>query len=123
MQPEDNQLYVQAQRQFTEARLRKDSGAAIPEHEFANDRKTYFAQPGDSPDVIERKKMARENLLRSLRMESGRAFNEYFGAEAGDGGGGAGGPEVGATKRAANGRMLRFDGRGWVDASGASGNW
>lgn len=84
LQPEENQLYTQAQRQFTEARLRKDSGAAIPDHEFENDRRTYFAQPGDSPQVIERKKMARQNLLNSLKMESGRAYGEYYG-EGGDG--------------------------------------
>lgn len=80
-QPEENQLYTQAQRQFTEARLRKDSGAAIPEFEFENDRRTYFAQPGDVPVVIERKKKARENLLNSLKMESGRAYGEHFGIE------------------------------------------
>jgi hypothetical protein len=79
LQPEENQLYRQAQRQFTEARLRKDSGAAIPEHEFVNDRKTYFAQPGDTPDVIARKRLARENLLASLKMESGRAYAEHYG--------------------------------------------
>jgi len=89
VQPEENQLYIQAQRQFTEARLRKDSGAAIPEHEFENDRRTYFAQPGDSRDVIARKKAARENILNALKFEAGRAFSEYHGTD--DGGGGAGG--------------------------------
>jgi hypothetical protein len=79
VQPEENQLYTQAQRQFTEARLRKDSGAAIPEHEYENDRKTYFAQPGDSPVVIARKKQARDGLLNALKMESGRAYGEYYG--------------------------------------------
>ena len=50
LQTQLGQSYNQAQRAFTEARLRKDSGAAIPDSEFANDRRTYFAQPGDTPD-------------------------------------------------------------------------
>ena len=46
LKSEDQQVYDQRQRAFTEARLRKESGAAIPESEFANDRRTYWALPG-----------------------------------------------------------------------------
>jgi hypothetical protein len=72
-QSEDNQMYQQAQRQFTEARLRKDSGAVVPQSEYENDRVTYFPQPGDGKRVIERKAAARKALLDSLLRESGRA--------------------------------------------------
>ena len=80
-QSEEMQVYNQAQRQFTEARLRKDSGAAIPESEFESDRKMYFVQPGDTPEVIKRKKDAREATLNALARESGKAYTESYGAE------------------------------------------
>jgi len=76
MQSEENQLYKQAQRQFTEARLRKDSGAAIAASEYANDEKTYFPQPGDTPAVLQRKRQARTMVLRSLKDQSGKAYRE-----------------------------------------------
>lgn len=73
------QSYTQAQRAFTEARLRKDSGAAIPPQEFENDRKTYFAQPGDSQETLEQKRRARAAILASLGFESGQALGEFLG--------------------------------------------
>lgn len=82
LQTKDGQLYQQAQRAFTEARLRKDSGAAIPDHEFESDRKTFFAEPGDSPQVLEQKRRARANILSSLAFESGRAVSEFYGEDA-----------------------------------------
>lgn len=82
MQTGRGQQYTQAQRAFTEARLRKDSGAAIPENEFANDRKTYFVQAGDSPATVEQKRRARNALLASLGFESGRALREFYDDEA-----------------------------------------
>lgn len=79
LQSETGQLYTQAQRAFTEARLRKDSGAAIPEQEFANDRRTYFVQPGDGPEVQAQKRRARAAVLASLSLESGQALAEFEG--------------------------------------------
>lgn len=82
MQTQEGQSYQQAQRAFTEARLRKDSGAAIPEQEFANDRRTYFVQPGDSKETIAQKERSRSAVLASLAFGSGRALNEFYGEEA-----------------------------------------
>lgn len=82
-QSETNQAYRQAQRSFTEARLRKDSGAAIPPNEYEQDAKTYFVQPGDSKTVIEQKRQGRETILRGLKLESGRAV-KAIGEEPGD---------------------------------------
>jgi len=73
------QRYTQAQRAFTEARLRKDSGAAIPENEFESDRKTYFVQPGDDLETQEQKRRARATMLASLGFESGQALGEFLG--------------------------------------------
>lgn len=83
LQSEENQVYRVAQRAFTEARLRKDSGAAIPPSEFENDSKTYFPQPGDTKATLQRKKVAREQVLRGLRIGAGRAMRE-IGEEPGD---------------------------------------
>lgn len=74
-------MYRQLQRQFTEARLRKESGAAIPQSEFESDAKTYFAQPGDTPATIQRKEAARQSVLQSLEIGAGNAFKNYTGAQ------------------------------------------
>jgi len=76
MQSEDNQIYRQAQREFTEARLRKESGAVISPSEFEKDRQTYFPQPGDTQGVLERKAKARESLLESMKTEAGNAYRQ-----------------------------------------------
>lgn len=82
LQTEEQQKYRQAQRAFTEARLRRESGAAIAAHEFENDSKTYFAQPGDKPAAMEQKRKAREVVLNGLRFGSGKAYDEYYGEPA-----------------------------------------
>lgn len=75
----DQRRYRQAQRAFTEARLRKESGAAIPTHEYENDAKIYFAQPGDDRATIEGKRKARAVVLDGLRYSAGKAYEEYYG--------------------------------------------
>lgn len=79
MQPKENQIYRQAQRQFTEARLRKESGAAIPDSEYEKDAKTYFKQTGDTPETTARKVEARQAVLQSLAFSAGNAYQEYYG--------------------------------------------
>lgn len=78
-QTDIGQRYRQAQRAFTEARLRKDSGAAIPEQEFKNDAQTYFAQPGDSEATLKQKRRGRAAVLASLGFEAGQALGEFLG--------------------------------------------
>ena len=50
----------QAQRDFINAVLRRESGAVIGEQEFENARLQYFPQPGDTPKVVEQKQKNRE---------------------------------------------------------------
>jgi hypothetical protein len=80
-QTKDQQLYRQAQRAFTEARLRKESGAAIAAHEYDNDARIYFAQPGDSPETIAQKQKARQVVLEGLKFASGKAYSEFYGED------------------------------------------
>lgn len=82
MQTQQGQAYLAAQRAFTEARLRKDSGAAIPENEFKSDRDTYFRKPGDTDATLAQKRRGRAAMLASLAFEAGPALAEYYGEEA-----------------------------------------
>lgn len=81
LQSGDQQAYQQAQRAFTEARLRKESGAAIPPAEFENDARTYFAQPGDKPETIAQKRKMRQTVLEGLKYSAGKAVDEYYGEQ------------------------------------------
>lgn len=77
----EGQQYTQAQRMFTEARLRKESGAAIPENEFANDRRMNFRVAGDQPGSISQKRKSRLETIRGTGNAAGRALQEYYGPE------------------------------------------
>lgn len=79
LKTQEQQQYLQSQRAFTEARLRKESGAAIPQTEIDSDRKTYFAQPGDTQAVLEQKRKARQVVLDGLKYSSGNAYEDYYG--------------------------------------------
>lgn len=57
--PEQQQV-EQAQRDFINAVLRRESGAAIADSEFSNANKQYFIQPGDSAEVQAQKRRNRE---------------------------------------------------------------
>jgi hypothetical protein len=71
---EEMQGYRAAQRAFTEARLRKESGAAIPPHEYETDAQMYFFQPGDTPKTLEQKRRARQMVVDGVAAEAGRAL-------------------------------------------------
>lgn len=65
------QQYVQAQRDFINAVLRKESGAVIADSEFENAQKQYFPQIGDSEDVIAQKAKNRELAMKMIVNGSG----------------------------------------------------
>lgn len=71
LQSSDGQAYAQARKQFTEAYLRRDSGAAIAGSEYANADKMYFVQPGDTPETIAQKAAARKTIMDSIAREAG----------------------------------------------------
>jgi hypothetical protein len=66
--------YSQAKRNFISAVLRKESGAAISDKEYTSEDKKYFAQVGDTPEVIEQKRMARAQAIANLSAQGGRAM-------------------------------------------------
>jgi hypothetical protein len=67
---DDFQKYDQAQRDFVNAVLRRESGAAISESEFENARKQYFPVPGNGPDVIAQKARNRQLAVQSLHQSA-----------------------------------------------------
>jgi hypothetical protein len=72
----NQQKVEQAQRDFLNATLRKESGAVISKEEFANGRQQYFPMPGDTQAVIEQKRANRANAIRGIRVAAGPARPE-----------------------------------------------
>lgn len=70
MLPDNAQKVEQAQRDFVNAVLRLESGAAIANTEFDNAKKQYFPQPGDSAAVIEQKRANRERAINGLKSNA-----------------------------------------------------
>lgn len=70
---ENQQKVDQAERDFVNAVLRQESGAAISPAEFDNARKQYFAQPWDSQAVIEQKARNRQAAIEGFKRNAGPA--------------------------------------------------
>ena len=70
MSPND-QKAEQAQRDFVNAVLRRESGAAISQSEFDNARIQYFPQTGDSPEVKAQKATNRKTAIEGIKKASG----------------------------------------------------
>ncbi len=70
------QQLAQSMRNFINANLRRESGAAIADSEFENAEKQYFPRPGDSPEVLEFKKTNRRRQIAAMRAEAGGSWNE-----------------------------------------------
>jgi hypothetical protein len=67
----NRQKFEQAERNFINSQLRRESGAVISPEEFANARKQYIPQFGDSKQVLEQKKANRQSNIESMQRESG----------------------------------------------------
>ena len=78
MVPKEYQLADQAKRDFVNATLRRESGAAISQSEFDNANKQYFPQPGDSPDVIAQKAKNRKTSIEGIANAAAPSFREEF---------------------------------------------
>lgn len=83
---ESDQKAEQAQRDWVNANLRQESGAAIGVDEFSNARRQYFPQPGDSQAVIDQKARNRRLAEQGMRANAGRAAMTAPPRAAGNGG-------------------------------------
>jgi hypothetical protein len=68
---DNTQKADQAQRNFINAILRQESGAAISAGEFDNARKQYFPQPGDSDAKVKQKAENRRTAIEGLDTMAG----------------------------------------------------
>jgi hypothetical protein len=68
------QKFDQAQRDFINATLRRESGAVISDSEFDNANKQYFPMPGDTQDVIEQKRANRMEAIKGIGAGAGRGY-------------------------------------------------
>jgi hypothetical protein len=68
------QLYRQAQENWVRANLRKESGAVIGADEMKDEIKTYFPQPGDRPEKIAQKELARQVTQDAMRTAAGKSY-------------------------------------------------
>lgn len=75
---EGYQKFDQAQRDFINAVLRRESGAVISESEFDNAKKQYFPQPGDTQDVIAQKQRNRAEAIKGVAGGGGPAYRPPF---------------------------------------------
>ncbi len=75
-QSEAFKRYDQAKRNFINAQLRRESGAAIGKEEFANADVQYFPLPNDPPSVIEQKRNNRASVIEGLRIAAGKGVRE-----------------------------------------------
>lgn len=81
LQSPAQQQVDQAQRDFVNAVLRQESGAAVSNSEFENAKRQYFPQPGDSPDVIAQKRANRETSIKAFSISAGPGAKNFNGMQ------------------------------------------
>ena len=75
MTPEQPQ-YATAAREWIRAKLRKESGAAIPAEEMQEEYETYFPMPGDTPQRIKLKSDLRKQ--NTIEMRAAAAGSDLY---------------------------------------------
>ncbi|MCP4761497.1 MAG: hypothetical protein GY870_06925 [archaeon] len=71
---ENRKRFEQAERNFINSQLRRESGAAIADSEFESARLQYIPQPGDGEATLKQKADNRATVLNSLKLEAGNAL-------------------------------------------------
>jgi hypothetical protein len=84
---ENQNNYEQAKLNFITAVLRKESGAAIGQTEFATEERKYFPQVGDSDSTIKQKQEARRLAISAMRQIAGPFSKNIDAISAGAAGG------------------------------------
>jgi hypothetical protein len=73
------QVLRTAQQDWVRAKLRKESGAAIPDAEMEREIVTNFPQPGDGPEAIAEKARIRQQAMLGMTTGAGRAHTPVLG--------------------------------------------
>lgn len=77
MQGEKTKLQEQSERNFINATLRRESGAAIAPSEFDSAEKQYFPRMGDTAEVTKQKAINRARVIEGFKLESGNAWDQF----------------------------------------------
>lgn len=72
---EGQQRYRQIEGDWIRAKLRKESGAAIPDSEMEDEGKVYFKRPGDVDAVVAQKAIRRQLATALMKKVAGRAYD------------------------------------------------
>lgn len=75
----EHKQFEQAKRNFINATLRRESGAAIGKDEYENATQQYFPVVGDTPEVLDQKKQNRLLAIEGIKMASGGAYDKLSG--------------------------------------------
>lgn len=86
-QSETIQRQSQAELNFVNAVLRKESGAAISQSEYDNAAKQYFPRPGDTAATLAQKAKNRQTAIQTMIRSSGGAFQPPAGSGSPNSGG------------------------------------
>jgi hypothetical protein len=73
----EQQQYRQAQENWVRANLRKESGAVIGADEMNAEIKTYFPQPGEMPEVVAQKNIARQVTQEAMKTAAGKSYKPF----------------------------------------------
>jgi hypothetical protein len=73
----EQQQYRQAQENWVRANLRKESGAVIGADEMNAEIKTYFPQPGEMPEVVAQKQLARQVTQEAMKTAAGKLYKPF----------------------------------------------
>lgn len=73
LKSDERQQYEQAERNFINSTLRRESGAVITDDEFLNARRQYFPQPGDGEGVLTQKAANRKLVVDEFQRLGGQA--------------------------------------------------
>jgi len=77
VQDPNTQMYQQAANDWIRAKLRKESGAAIPPEEMDQEYETYFPMPGNSSEVVAQKAEARRVATLAMQKAAGDFYEPY----------------------------------------------
>lgn len=81
LQSENVKKEEQAKRNFVNAILRRESGAAISSGEFESANKQYFPEPNDPSSLVKQKEVNRRLAIENLKAEGSRAYSKSPGVE------------------------------------------
>jgi hypothetical protein len=73
----EQQQYRQAQENWVRANLRKESGAVIGAEEMNAEIRNYFPQPGEFPESIAQKQLARQVTQEAMKTAAGKSYRPF----------------------------------------------